>query len=120
MPQVRLTSFETVVPRGTQRVDWLVHLDGAWRNVAEVPSAQQVESTDRGTRLIWQRLIDLAVPSGTWFQRIVTEPSDKILRDPLGYLERDARGAGRRVQRTYHQLMADGHLQRSADVHSPV
>jgi hypothetical protein len=120
MPNIRLTSFERVVPRGTQRVDWLVRVDGHWRNVADAPLATQLDSGNRGSGLIWQRLVEISAATGTWFQRIVTEPANTAARDPLSYLQREARGASRRVQRTYRCLLDDGSLNNASTEEPPV
>ena len=111
MARVVLTAFEQVVARGVQRVEWLVQVEGKWRRATDC--GRLIEPDKRNSpSVVWQRIIELDVAVGTWFQRITTEPGKVQRQDPLAYLQSGRTNAAVRVSRMHLQLGPDGRLVR--------
>ncbi len=107
--RVRLTAYEAVVPRGTERVSWLVHVDDSWMLARDVPDVV-LTRLDAGPGMIWETEAELSLEPGSWLIQIRRRPRGDAFTDPLRYLENEVRRAREHVLRRYFVVGRRGEL----------
>jgi hypothetical protein len=109
--RIELTEGESITQRGAERVSWRVQRADGWVRASDWPgaSAQLLESK-AGT--VWERRIELELVAGTLLERVVSRPGTARARDPLEYLQREARAVARQLQRTLYRVTARGELRK--------
>jgi hypothetical protein len=106
---VELTESEHIVPRGSERVHWLVRVRNGWTAAAAIPGAR-VESNQPEPGVVWSRRIELELARGTLLQRVCSSPRS-VERSPLAHLQSPF-STPRRVLRTLHRVGGRGVLLR--------
>lgn len=98
---VELFESESVVPGGRRRIRWFVREAHGWVAVARHASARtELQAPAPGT--VWESRVELTLAPGTLVARVERLPQPGRRRDPLAYLEREARDpAERRVEHRY-------------------
>lgn len=108
---IRLLAWESIAPRGTRKISWLVYLDHRWQSAKDYPGAV-FERLDAAPGTVWQTAAELRVAPGTWLQRVESSPMPREHSDPMSYLRREVRGTRRTVSRTFYRVTRTGELRR--------
>jgi hypothetical protein len=111
--EIVLETFEAVMEGGVRRVSWHVAQGERWLAAVNYPGAR-VALADGTRGVVWQRRVQLCLPTGTRLMRVESTPERNVQSDPLAYLWQPGRGTKQRVQRSYFQVGAAGRLVKSA------
>ena len=122
--RVFLRDEATVVARGERVSVWFVRQADGWVFAREHPDAQIEEvSSLRGDDscppgTIWQRGVELLLPTGTLLRHAVSRPKEEQL-STVDYLRRGRVVQGRAVRYSYHRVVGNYRLELVPDPRAP-
>lgn len=108
--RIEVRDSESVVPRGTRRIEWSVHVNDGWVKARDAHGAS-VKSVDAPSGTVWERLIALELPTGARLLRVEVRPGAPVRRDALEYLTGNPKSKGALSKHVF-RVTADGRLAR--------
>ena len=108
--RIEVRDSESVVPRGTRRIDWSLRVNDGWVKACDAQGAS-VRSVDAPSGTVWERLITLELPTGARLLRVEVRPGAPVRRDALEYLTGNPKSPGTLFKHVF-RVTADGRLAR--------